>query len=300
MKLSKKLAILAATVFAAIGLAGCVKTSPNTAIITMKGHQITVTDFYNEAKTFPSLPASNLLQNATFSYIFEKEFGKQVSSADVENKFNSMAAQYGGSSTFSSQLQQQGYTTTSYKAQLRLQLLQQKAIDKQIQATQFTEANLKTAWETYHPEVDTYIASSTNQSDAQKAHDLATNSSDEFISQAKDNNLEQKFDSSNTTIPSQVMTAAFALKNGQASDIISVQGSNGATTYYVVYMINNPGKGTDMSKYTKQLKAYIQSQKENDSTYVASVMKTYLTKYNVIVKEQTFSGIFQNYTGLTN
>jgi foldase protein PrsA len=180
-----------------------------------------------------------------------------------------------------------------------LQLLQQKAVDKQIEATQFTQSNLEAAWKTYHPQVDTYIASSTTQDDANKARSLATSDPSQFKSQANDKNLEVKFDSSNTAIPAAVQKAAFALNNNEVSDVIPVQSSsNNTTTYYVIFMINNPGKGNDMSKYTSQLKNYIKTQKENDQTFVAGVIKNYLTKYNVTVKESAFSGIFSNFTGI--
>lgn len=299
MKHLKKIVLGFVALVALTVLAACQQSSPNTAIITMKGHQITVTDFYNSTKTFPQFPATTVLQNLTFSFIFEKEYGKQVTDQDVTKRFNTMKSQ--AADSWSSDLQQQGLTETSYRQTLRIQMLQQKAVDANITKTQFTEANLKTAWSTYHPEVDAYIVGSSTEADAKSAHDLATSNADQFKSQAKDKNLEVKFDSSNTSIPADVQTAAFKLQNGQVSDVIPVQNSQtGATVYYVVYMITNPGKGTDMNKYKSQLENAIKIQKENDQAFVASVMKTYLTKYNVTVKEQAFSNIFSNYTGTTN
>lgn len=299
MNTFKKIGLGLVALFMVITLAGCQKTSPDTNIITMKGATISVTDMYAEAKTFPNLPVTTLLQNLTFSHIFEKEFGKQVTDKDVTDKFNETKKQMGDS--FSSVLQQKGMTEDNYKVSLRLQLLQQKAIDKQIKETQYTEANLKSAWETYHPEVKTYIASSNSKDDANKMRDLAINNSDEFKSQAKDNGLEVNFDSSNTAVPAKIQTAAFKLQNSKVSDVIAVPNDQtGNTDYYVIYMISNPGKGDDMNKYKDQLKNYIRVQKENDQTFVIGVFKKYLTKYNVTIKETSFNNIFSNFSGISD
>ncbi|MDR0298017.1 MAG: peptidyl-prolyl cis-trans isomerase [Streptococcaceae bacterium] len=298
MKLVKKLALAALTLVGVIGLAGCVQGGVNKSIITMKGNTVTIEDFYAQAKTFPSAPATTLLQNLTFSKIFEKEFGTQVTQKDVDAKIATARAAYSNASAFTSALGQQGYTEASYKELVRLQLLQQKAIDKEVKATQFTTANLKAAWATYHPEVDTYVVGNSSQSAAQQAHDLAKSNLDQFKTQAKDNKLEMKFDSASTKLPSDVMTAAFKLKDGAVSDVITVQNADGSSTYYVVYMIKNPGKGTDMNKYKTQLENYIMTQKEQDSTFVQGVIKQYLTKYNVTVKENSFSNIFSNFSGV--
>lgn len=61
-----------------------------------------------------------------------------------------------------------------------------------------------------------------------------------------------KFDSTTTTVPAEVKEAAFKLKDGQVSDVItSTNASTYTTEYYVVKMVKNQNKGNDMDKYKK-------------------------------------------------
>lgn len=260
----------------------------------MKGDTIEEVDVYAQAAKYPSTGASQLIQNLTFSKIFEKEFGKNVSTADVEKAYNDQKTQYG--SMWSSYLSQQGYSETSYKESLRLQMLEKYAIDHEITSTQYSKAKLEAAWTNYYPTVDAYVVSSTTKADVQKAHDQATSDYTSFKKDQDTKGTEVKFDSSNTSIPATVQAAATKLTNGQSSDVItSTDQSTGSSTYYFVYMISNPGKGSDYTKYSSQLKNYIKTQKESDQSFTASVFKKYLLKYNVIVKDQSFNNIFSNY-----
>lgn len=56
---------------------------------------------------------------------------------------------------------------------MRTQMLEQAAIDHEIEATQYTDANLKKAWESYHPDVTAYVVSETSKDAATKALDAA-------------------------------------------------------------------------------------------------------------------------------
>ncbi|MCL2858522.1 MAG: foldase, partial [Streptococcaceae bacterium] len=173
--MKKKLTVLFAMAVAMMGLvalSGCSKDTSNTDIITMKGDSIKVIDLYNEAKEFPGLPTTTLLQNATFSKIFEKAYGKNVSDKDVADKVASYKTQYGAQ--FDSMLQQQNMTADSFNAYVRLQLLEQYAIDQNIQNTQMTDANIKAAWNNFHPDVEAYVVMKTTQADATAVKTAAT------------------------------------------------------------------------------------------------------------------------------
>ncbi len=293
----KKLNILLATVVAAVGLitlSACGNNNSTGAnIITMKGDTINVNDFYKQAKEFPGMPATSLLQNLTMSKMFEKDFGDKVSDKDVQAKFDETKKQMGDQ--FAAALQQQGFTESSYKSYVRLQLLQEYAIEKKISDTQYTDANLKAAWADFHPEVEAIVVPETTKDAATKARKSAKEDAAKF---EKDNaSNKQKFDSTSTTVPSEVQTAAFKLKNGEVSDVIeSTNTSTGATSYYVVKMIKTSDKGSDMNKYKDQLKNVIKTQKMADTTYVAGVIGEYLKAHNVTVKEEAFSSIFSQFT----
>lgn len=288
------------TVFAGaalVTLSGCSSSdSASKDIITMKGDTIRVSDLYKEAKQFPSQPTNTLLQNLTFDKIFTKDFGKKVTDKDVSKKVKSIKDQYG--SQFSSALQQQGLTEASFTPYMRTQMLEQAAIDHEIKETQYTDANLKKAWESYHPDVTAYVVSETSKDAATKALDAAKKD-DAGKASFEKTNAESKvtFNSTSTSVPTEVQTAAFKLKNGEFSDVIeSTSSSTGATSYYIVEMVKTSEKGTDMNKYKKELQNVIKTEKEQDTTFVSGVIAKYLKKNNVTVKESAFASLFSQFT----
>ena len=288
------------TVFAGaalVTLSGCSSSdSASKDIITMKGDTIRVSDLYKEAKQFPSQPTNTLLQNLTFDKIFTKDFGKEVTDKDVSKKVKSIKDQYG--SQFSSALQQQGLTEASFTPYMRTQMLEQAAIDHEIKETQYTDANLKKAWESYHPDVTAYVVSETSKDAATKALDAAKKD-DAGKASFEKTNAESKvtFNSTSTSVPTEVQTAAIKLKNGEFSDVIeSTSSSTGATSYYIVEMVKTSEKGTDMNKYKKELQNVIKTEKEQDTTFVSGVIAKYLKKNNVTVKESAFASLFSQFT----
>lgn len=289
-----------ATVFAGaalVTLSGCSSSdSASKDIITMKGDTIRVSDLYKEAKQFPSQPTNTLLQNLTFDKIFTKDFGKEVTDKDVNKKVKSLKDQYG--SQFASALQQQGLTEASFTPYMRTQMLEQAAIDHEIEATQYTDANLKKAWESYHPDVTAYVVSETSKDAATKALDAAKKDDAGKASFEKTNAASKvTFNSTSTTVPTEVQTAAFKLKNGEFSSVIEyTSASTGATSYYIVEMVKSSEKGSDMNKYKKELKNVIKVEKEQDTTFVSGVIAKYLKKNNVTVKESAFASIFSQFT----
>jgi len=296
----KKLSLAIATVFAGaalVTLSGCSNNdSASKDIITMKGDTIRVSDLYNEAKEFPSQPTNTLLQNLTFDKIFSKEFGKEVTDKKVAAQVKDIKSQYGDQ--FSSALQQQGLTEASFTPYMRTQMLEQAAIDHDIKTTQYTKANLEAAWKTYHPDVTAYVVSETSKDAATKAL-AAAKKDDAGKASFEKTNASSKitFNSTSTTVPAEVQTAAFKLKNGEFSDVIEASdASTGSTSYYIVEMVKTSDKGTDMNKYKKELQDVIKSQKESDTTYVSGVIASYLKKYNVTVKETAFSNLFSQFT----
>ncbi|MFC4652041.1 peptidyl-prolyl cis-trans isomerase [Lactococcus nasutitermitis] len=292
----KKLSLVLTTALAGaalVTLSGCSSSGTNATVVSMKGDTIQVSDLYKEAKTFPSFPTTTLLQNMTFDKIFSKEFSKDASDAKVNKQFNSLKSQYG--SQFDSALQQQGLTESNFKPYLKTQLLEQAAIVKDIKDTQYTKANLKTAWSSYHPSVTAIVLAETSKDAANKA--IASNKSNAATFDKDNSASKTTFDSTSTTVPADVQTAAFKLKNGEISSVItSTDSSTGSTSYYVVKMVKASDKGTDMNKYKSQLEGVIKTQKEADTTYVSGVIAKYLKKNNVTVKETAFSSTFSQFT----
>ena len=297
MKFKKLGLVLSAVVAtsAVLVLSGCSSNAASKDIITMKGDTVQVNDLYDRAKQFPNLPTNTLLQNITFDKIFEKEsaIAKEATTKKVDAQFNSVKKQYG--TQFDSALQQQGLTEANFKPYLKTQLLEQAAIEKDIAKTQYTEANLKTAWATYHPDVTALVVSETSSDAANKA--IAANKADAAKFDKDNASSKVTFNSASTTVSDDVKTAAYKLKNGEISGVVtSSDASTGQTSYYVVKMIKTSDKGTDMNKYKSELKKVIKTQKMSDSTYVSGVIGSYLKKYNVTVKESAFSSLFSQFT----
>ncbi len=294
----KKLGLVLSAVVATsavLVLSGCSSNAASKDIITMKGDTVQVNDLYDRAKQFPNLPTNTLLQNITFDKIFEKEsaIAKEATTKKVDAQFNSVKKQYG--TQFDSALQQQGLTEANFKPYLKTQLLEQAAIEKDIAKTQYTEANLKTAWATYHPDVTAFVLSETSSDAANKA--IAANKADAAKFDKDNASSKVTFNSASTTVSDDVKTAAYKLKNGEISGVVtSSDASTGQTSYYVVKMIKTSDKGTDMNKYKSELKKVIKTQKMSDSTYVSGVIGSYLKKYNVTVKESAFSSLFSQFT----
>ena len=285
----KKIGIVVATGLAGITLASCGKNNADSDIITMKGDTIRVSDLYKETKEFPTTGASTLLQNMTFNKIFGKEFGKKVSDKDVTKEFDAQKKSLGAN--FASALQQAGYTENSYKDSIRSQLLLKQAVVNDIK---FTDDLYKSTFETYHPEVSAYVVSEASE-DAAKAKiaDAQKNGSD-FDATAKKANAQISFDSSSASVPAEVMTAAFKLKDGEvsATPVTVTNPQTGAPAYYVIKMIKNADKGTDWKKYKTELKEVIIKNKQADTSFVNSVITKYLKQYNVKVKPTEFSNTF--------
>ena len=105
-----------------------------------------------------------------------------------------------------------------------------------------------------------------------------------------------KFDSTSTTVPAEVQTAAFALKDGEISEVISAtDASTYTTSYYIVKMVKNQDKGNDMDKYKDQITEIAQNTLLNDSTFVAKTIGKELKAANVKMKDEDLADILSDY-----
>ena len=110
-----------------------------------------------------------------------------------------------------------------------------------------------------------------------------------------------KFDSTSSDVPTEVKSAAFALKDGEisAEPIAVTDASTYQTSYYVVKMVKNQAKGNDMDKYKKTLKKIATDNKLNDSTFVTKTIGEELKKANVKIKDKTFADVLSTYIDAT-
>lgn len=295
--MKKKLILATLGLFSVMTLAACSSSSDET-IATMKGNKITVSDFYAEAK----LTSANqqLARNMIIYQAFEDKYGDKVTSKQVDKEYDKTAEQYGDS--FESQLKAAGYTKESYKKSIKQQLAMEAGLKAHVK---LTDDDYKTAWESYHPEVEAQIIQVATEDEAKEVKTEASKDGADFAKIAKEKSTDSTtkedggkvtFDSTSTTIPAEVQAAAWKLKDGEISDPIAVTNSSTYTqSYYIIKMVKTSSKGNDMDKYKKTLKTIATNTKINDSTFSTKVIGQVLKDQNVKVVDKSFSNILSTF-----
>ena len=300
MKKTKKFFAGAVTLLAAATLAAC-SSSADKDIITMKGSTISVSEFYDKVKY--NSQAQQVLLSMIIGEVFEKEYGGKVSAQEVDDAYNDMAEQYGDS--FASALASAGLTEETYKDQIRTNKLVEYAVKKAAEK-ELTDDAYKSAYEAYTPEVTARIIRLDDETKAKEVLASAQAEGADFAQLAKDNSTDTNtkddggkitFDSSSTTVPTEVKTAIFALDAGQvgASVISVLDTSTYTTSYYVVKLESKTEKSDNWKDYKDKLKEIILAEKQADSTFVSNVIKTALQDANVKVKDSAFQNLLSQY-----
>ena len=300
MKKTKKFLAGAVTLLAAATLAAC-SSSADKDIITMKGSTISVSEFYDQVKY--NSQAQQVLLSMIIGEVFEKEYGGKVSAQEVDDAYNDMAEQYGDS--FASALASAGLTEETYKDQIRTNKLVEYAVKKAAEK-ELTDDAFKSAFEAYTPEVTARIIRLDDETKAKEVLASAQAEGADFAQLAKDNSTDTNtkddggkitFDSSSTTVPTEVKTAIFALDAGQvgASVISVLDTSTYTTSYYVVKLESKTEKSDNWKDYKDKLKEIILAEKQADSTFVSNVIKTALQDANVKVKDSAFQNLLSQY-----
>ena len=278
-------------------LSGCTNAGEKTAV-SYKGGTISEQEVMDSLKKMQG--ADSAVQQLIVYQVFEDKYGDDVSTKEIDSQYDQTKKQLGDS--FDSQLKSAGYTEQTFKDSIKQSLAFQEGLKKHIK---LTDEDLKTAWESFHPEVEAQIiqvASDDDAKDVKKAADKG----DDFSKLAKDKSTDTttkedggkvKFDSTTTTVPAEVKEAAFKLKDGQVSDVItSTNASTYTTEYYVVKMVKNQNKGNDMDKYKKELKEIATDTKLSDSTFQNKVIGEVLKDANVKIKDKDFENVLSTFT----
>ncbi|MDG4617157.1 peptidylprolyl isomerase [Enterococcus lactis] len=278
-------------------LSGCTNAGEKTAV-SYKGGTISEQEVMDSLKKMQG--ADSTVQQLIVYQVFEDKYGDDVSTKEVDSQYDQTKKQLGDS--FDSQLKTAGYTEETFKDSIKQSLAFQEGLKKHIK---LTDEDLKTAWKTFHPEVEAQIIQVASENDAKDVK-KAADKGDDFSKLAKDKSTDTttkenggkvKFDSTTTTVPTEVKEAAFKLKDGQVSDVItSTNTSTYATEYYVVKMVKNQNKGNDMDKYKKELKEIATDTKLSDSTFQNKVIGEVLKDANVKIKDKDFENVLSTFT----
>lgn len=293
----KKRFLALAIVLGAGLLSGCTNAGEKTAV-SYKGGTISEQEVMDSLKKMEG--ADSAVQQLIVYQVFEDKYGNDVSAKEVDSQYDQTKKQLGDS--FDSQLKTAGLTEETFKDSIKQSLAFQEGLKKHIK---LTDEDLKTAWKTFHPEVEAQIIQVASEDDAKDVK-KAADKGDDFSKLAKDKSTDTttkedggkvKFDSTTTTVPAEVKEAAFKLKDGQVSDVITAtNASTYAPEYYVVKMVKNQNKGNDMDKYKKELKEIATETKLNDSTFRNKVIGEVLKDANVKVKDKDFENVLSTFT----
>lgn len=288
--MKKKWVVACAAVLATMSLAACSKT-----VATTSGGKITESEYYDSMKKTSS--GKQILQQMILNKILEKDYGKDVSDKEVNKQYNTYKEQYG--SNFSAVLQQNGLTNSSFKKQLRSNLLLEEAVKHN---TTITNSMLKSQWKSYEPKVtvaqilvskkstaETVISKLKKDDSYPNFKKLAKQYSIDTSTKNKGGRLPA-FDNTNTSLDSTFKKEAFSLKQGTYTKT-PVKTSYG---YHVIYSIKNPGKGK-MSDHTAELKKQIIDSEMNNSTTLQSVVAKVLKKGNVQIKDNDLKDVLSSY-----
>lgn len=298
MKTRSKLAAGFLTLMSVATLAACSgKTSNGTNVVTMKGDTITVSDFYDQVKT--SKAAQQSMLTLILSRVFDTQYGDKVSDKKVSEAYNKTAKGYGNS--FSNALSQAGLTPEGYKQQIRTTMLVEYAV-KEAAKKELTEANYKEAYKNYTPETSVQVIKLDAEDKAKSVlKDVKADGAD-FAKIAKekttatDKKVEYKFDSAGTTLPKEVMSAAFKLDKNGVSDVVStVDSTTYKTSYYIIKVTDKTEKKSDWKSYKNRLKEVILKDKTSDRAFQNKVISKALEKANVKIKDKAFAGILSQY-----
>lgn len=287
----RKAAAVLAIAGIALSAAAC-SNQNNSTVASYKGGKITQQQYYNEMKK--SQAGQSTLANMIISRALEQQYGSKVSQSKINKQYNNYKKQYGAQ--FSAVLQQNGMTASSFKQNLKTNLLSEAAL-KDIK--KISKSQEKRAWKTYQPKVTVQHILVAKKATAEKIiKELKAGKS--FKSLAKKYSLDTAtknkagklpaFDSTDTTLDSAFKAAAFKLKSGQVTST-PVKSQSG---YHVIKMIHHPAKGS-FAAHKKAIDNEIYTSMAQDQQTMHSVIASVLKKADVSIKDKDLKGVLSSY-----
>ncbi|PAW06071.1 peptidylprolyl isomerase [Lactobacillus helveticus] len=294
----KKVAAVIAVAGVALSTAACSNSGNNATVASYKGGKITQQQYYDEMKK--SQAGKSALANMIINRALEQQYGKYVSSKKVDKKYSNYKKQYG--SQFSAVLQQNGMTASTFKQNLKTNLLSEAAL-KHI--NKISKKQEQQAWKNYQPKVTVQhilvAKKSTAESiikqlkDGKSFKSLAKKYSLDTATKNKAGKLPA-FDSTDNTLDSAFKTAAFKLKTGEVTES-PVKSQSG---YHVIKMISHPAKGK-FADHKKAIDDEIYASMAQDQAVMKDVIATVLKNAGISIKDNDLKDVLSAYvsTGAT-
>lgn len=286
--MNKKIFVGLAGALLSVSLVAC---GSKTVAVT-NGGKITQSEYYSSMKNTSN--GKQVLQQMILDKVLNKEYGKKVSDSEVNAQFNQYKSQYG--SEFETLLEQQGLTTSSFKNQLKSNLLLKEAVKDNIS---YSKSDLQKQFKNFQPKVTVNEILVSNKSTAEKVisqlkdgkkfSDLAKKYSSD-TSNKNNGGKMPAFDNTDSNVDSAFKKAAYKLSNGQyTKEPVKTQFG-----YQIIQMVNHPKKGS-YNEHVNDLKEQIANSKLNDSTTLKNVVTKVLKNGGVEIKDKDLQNILSSY-----
>lgn len=290
-------------------LTGC--GNPNSEIATMRGGKISAEDLYQKAFRDPSLgrsPSSRkqanekALREMIISKVFLEAYGEKVTKEMIEEAYAAQEETYGGKEQFEKTLKASGLTKKDFQERIKEAL----AIEAGLKANmEIGKKELDAAWEDFHPSVDAQLIQVSEEAKAKEILGELQEEGTVFEEVAKEQSEHKEtakdggritFDSVTEKIPSEVKRAAFSLKKDELSDVIPViDPATNQTSYFIVKMIENEGKGNSRDAYLEELTEIAQKTLLDNPEFVSTVIGKELNEASVEIKDERLKDLLSDY-----
>lgn len=287
----KKFIAIVVVVGAGVGLAVW-GASGNTSVATTKSGQVSEEAFYNNIKSTPT--GQKALSDMIVTEVLENVYGKQVSGADVNKKYDKERKASG--KMFEQQLLSAGMTTDMFKAAVKLKLLQDAAVEAN---TDVSDKTLKEEYKSFTPNVNASVINVEKKEDAEKIIKELDNKGD-FAEIAKKQSKGpeaaqggkmEAFNSYTSKYDKAFNEAAFALKKDEYTKT-PVKTPTG----YAVIKMNSRDENKSFEDVKDQMKESKIKAAQGNEQIVNAIVGEELGKADVNIKDKDLKNVLSKYT----
>lgn len=281
-----KIILTTATILAGLTIAGC---ADNTVASSTAG-KISQDELYEAMKTNVG---SSTLQQLIIKDVLTEKHGETITDKKVNAEYKKQEESYGGADVFKNVLASSGFTDTSYKETIHLNLLIEEAVKGQ---SKFTDKEIKAAYDAYTPPV---TASHILVEDEAKAKELITELNDgaDFATLAKENSTDTNTAenggevtfSTGEMVP-EFEEAANKLEEGK----ITTEPVKSEYGYHIIRLDKKSKKGS-LKEERKTIEKQLLQDKLADSATVQSILSKIMQDANVVINDTDLSTAMDSY-----